>query len=89
MYICRHAYFIYIYIYTYVCIAISDFSGKPASNQMDNGIFCCNIIVSMTQSALLLWINVSNESYCLNFCCCQLSLSGDSFSQLWHVFGIA
>jgi len=54
---------------------------------MDNGIFCCNIILSMNQSASLLWINVLNESYCLNSCCCQLSLSGDSFSQLWNDFG--
>lgn len=93
MYMCRHKYIICIYIYTYMCIDInidiSDFGGKTASNQMDNGIFCCNIIASMTQFALLLGINVLNESCCLSFCCCQLSLSGDSFSQLWHDFGIA
>lgn len=89
-----HTYLICIHVSTYVCykyrhITFQWKKKNKTGNQMDNGIFCCNRIVSMTQSASLLRFNVLNESCCLNFCCCQLSLSGDSFSQLWHYFGIA
>lgn len=99
MFVFMHAYILNMHTRFYICMYRYSYKYRyitfqwkkkdKTGNQMDNGIFCCNIIVSMTQCASLLWFNVLNESCCLNFCCCQLSLSGDSFSQLWHYFGIA